>query len=361
MSLCISKVSSQPRNSFVPLCLLTRDYTGQRKTQRATIDKNNRAASQFDKKAPFEKAKEIPINQQKILTFREYKSKFNMFNESSLDADSREKKPIERTSRFETKELPSRRTYEKKITTPNEDFTGRKYLRTPTGNVYEGSFLNGRFEGRGVMKYADGSKYDGEWVKGKRDGYGVFTLANGKEYEGEWFRDYQDGKVTVRFTSGDVLTGLCRKDKLYGKGVIEYANGDRFEGMFEHGAKHGEGVLVFADGRRQEGYWRKGKYRGPVTKKEKDDSAVGKTSAKTEAVKNVAGTTSTTISAASDSDANVERDSTTTAASSSESSAADSNDAATEVAAELKSVGRKVRAASRVPNKYAGKVRVIPE
>ena len=36
----------------------------------------------------------------------------------------------------------------------------------PSGNKYEGNFINDKFEGRGVLTFADGDKFEGEWKNG---------------------------------------------------------------------------------------------------------------------------------------------------------------------------------------------------
>ena len=44
---------------------------------------------------------------------------------------------------------------------------------SPNGDVYEGTFKNGKFNGQGVLTCSDGSSYTGEWVNDLQQGYGI--------------------------------------------------------------------------------------------------------------------------------------------------------------------------------------------
>jgi radial spoke head protein 1 len=48
--------------------------------------------------------------------------------------------------------------------TTSRGYTGKAQASYPTGDIYDGDFLDGIREGRGKYMYAsNGDKYDGEW------------------------------------------------------------------------------------------------------------------------------------------------------------------------------------------------------
>lgn len=60
----------------------------------------------------------------------------------------------------------------------------------PTGDIYDGEWLNDKKKGFGTYTYVDGDKYEGSWDNDKKNGQGVFTFANGQIYHnGLWVDD----------------------------------------------------------------------------------------------------------------------------------------------------------------------------
>ena len=58
------------------------------------------------------------------------------------------------------------------------------------GDVYEGSYVQGRRQGHGKYTWANGDIYVGNWVNSKRSGQGKKTYKeSGKVEEGEWKDD----------------------------------------------------------------------------------------------------------------------------------------------------------------------------
>jgi hypothetical protein len=48
--------------------------------------------------------------------------------------------------------------------------------------------------GRGVYEWPSGNRYEGEWLDGKTNGFGVKVWGNGDRYEGEWLNDNRHGR-----------------------------------------------------------------------------------------------------------------------------------------------------------------------
>ena len=94
------------------------------------------------------------------------------------------------------------------------------------GQKYVGEFQDGNFHGRGTFTWADGGKYIGEFQDGKFHGRGTFTWAHGGKYIGE----YKDGKRN-------------------GQGTLTYANGEKYEGEYKDDLRNGQGTSTFPDGR----------------------------------------------------------------------------------------------------------------
>ncbi|OLQ10977.1 Phosphatidylinositol 4-phosphate 5-kinase 9 [Symbiodinium microadriaticum] len=59
------------------------------------------------------------------------------------------------------------------------DLQGRARCTFPSGNVYEGQYVDGEMHGYGTFKYADGSVFVGEFHNGWREGKGTFTHVSG--------------------------------------------------------------------------------------------------------------------------------------------------------------------------------------
>ncbi|KAH7479840.1 hypothetical protein KRP22_010125 [Phytophthora ramorum] len=109
-----------------------------------------------------------------------------------------------------------------------------------SGEVYEGSWVNGRRSGNGVTTLRDGSVYRGEWRNGRRNGFGVFDDARTRaHYDGKWVGGVRCGR------------GVCR-----------YANGCLYEGDWQDDARHGAGRYTFTDSSCYDGAWLNDKFCG---------------------------------------------------------------------------------------------------
>ena len=46
----------------------------------------------------------------------------------------------------------------------------------------------------GTLRYANGDIYEGSFKEGKRHGQGALTFTDGDDYTGAWFDDMQQGR-----------------------------------------------------------------------------------------------------------------------------------------------------------------------
>ena len=85
----------------------------------------------------------------------------------------------------------------------------------PSGNIYEGLYLNDKRTGFGRLIWSDGAYYMGEWQLDKRSGTGCFFHANGTAQEGQWEdgklleEDFPDDDVDEVHIQGDEDDYLC--------------------------------------------------------------------------------------------------------------------------------------------------------
>ena len=55
------------------------------------------------------------------------------------------------------------------------------------GNIYKGEFLNNQPSGKGEIEWFNGDTYKGKWLNGKQNGYGTFfKMETGIIWSGEW-------------------------------------------------------------------------------------------------------------------------------------------------------------------------------
>ena len=135
-----------------------------------------------------------------------------------------------------------------------------------SGNVYEGSFENGKRHGSGKMSYTNGDVYTGSWLSDIRSGKGFYTYAGGDTYDGY----YQGGKMHGKGTyvwgkgkwAGDRYVGDWVNGVRTGKGKITYANGTTYDGDWIDNKRTGNGVYVHPDGHTYVGQFKDGYMHG---------------------------------------------------------------------------------------------------
>ena len=117
----------------------------------------------------------------------------------------------------------------------SREYAGKGTAYYPTGDIYEGDFLDGIREGRGKYSYGSNQdKYDGEWKQNLKHGIGKM-IYNGKgEYNGYW-----------------------ENGRRHGEGVFTYPNGDIYSGWWKFGEKEGTGTYLYkASGMKIYGQWK---------------------------------------------------------------------------------------------------------
>ena len=80
----------------------------------------------------------------------------------------------------------------------------------PSGDVYEGDWVDGKQHGKGTYTSSDGNVYEGDWVDDKQHGKGTYTWPDGNVYEGDWMDGKHTGKgkrtwPSVAMYEGDVV------------------------------------------------------------------------------------------------------------------------------------------------------------
>jgi hypothetical protein len=88
---------------------------------------------------------------------------------------------------------------------------GSGKYRFPSGNVYEGSFVNFQPDGNGKWYFANGEKYFGAVKNGLKNGKGTYYFKNGWTFSGTYVKDMEyngtyktDKGLTVKVVSGKV-------------------------------------------------------------------------------------------------------------------------------------------------------------
>ena len=106
--------------------------------------------------------------------------------------------------------------------TDSEEISGVQTFEN--GDVYTGSFLDGKKHGQGILETRSKRIYDGGWENDVPHGLGVNTFPNGKIYRGEyklgrpygngqWI--YSDGKTySGTWIKGEFVNANNKKDTL---------------------------------------------------------------------------------------------------------------------------------------------------
>ncbi|CAM9115659.1 unnamed protein product, partial [Ectocarpus fasciculatus] len=174
-----------------------------------------------------------------------------------------------------------------------ENIQGHYLCRLPSGDVYEGNFIDEHFFGPGKMKFTDGTEYEGEWHLGRISGYGMLrkphlkwtyegTLDDnqrngdginvwddGAVYVGEWKGDIMEGRGIYVSRLRDVYKGEFQNSVFEGKGECLYNNGGHYRGSFSKGFRHGEGHFIDNQGTEFLGMFVADKKHGDFTVKRK--------------------------------------------------------------------------------------------
>lgn len=108
---------------------------------------------------------------------------------------------------------------------------------------YAGGCKDGLAEGYGEASGA--AEYKGGFRAGRKHGRGVKTWPTGDRYEGDFIDDRKDGVGTYAWGprsawAGEKYSGNYRNDRRHGFGVYEWPGGDRYAGPWGNDAITGQ-------------------------------------------------------------------------------------------------------------------------
>lgn len=126
-------------------------------------------------------------------------------------------------------------------------------LTKPNGDVYTGTFTDGKLEGKGTLKTASGNSYDGNFAGGQPSGSGTMKYANGSTYTGSWADGQRSGSGTVNYANGDQFSGSFAADLRDGSGTYTWANGTTYRGTWKAGEARKGGTYSYTDAGVKEG------------------------------------------------------------------------------------------------------------
>lgn len=125
-----------------------------------------------------------------------------------------------------------------------------------------------KYDGQGTANYINGDVYTGTFVQGRRTGKGKYAFVNGDAYEGHYQENRKHGLGKMTFagngtgeeesTRGGVYHGQFHNRLRHGQGAFTYLNGDVYRGSWADGQKHGQGTYEYVqDGGKLIGEWKK--------------------------------------------------------------------------------------------------------
>ena len=104
-------------------------------------------------------------------------------------------------------------------------------LTKPNGDVYTGTFTDGKLEGKGTLKTASGNSYDGNFAGGQRSGSGTVNYANGDQFSGSFAADLRDGSGTYTWANGTTYRGTWKAGEARKGGTYSYTDAGVKEGL----------------------------------------------------------------------------------------------------------------------------------
>ncbi len=113
--------------------------------------------------------------------------------------------------------------------------------------TYEGDWENGAINGRGKKTWDSGDVFEGTFVDGQLSGEAHCNFSDGSSYDGEYENDQINGHGTLTMENGDVYEGDFRENTFFGKGKYTYADGNFFDGEWEDGAWRGSGTYTTSE------------------------------------------------------------------------------------------------------------------
>ncbi|MBB1073988.1 hypothetical protein HUU62_06120 [Rhodoferax sp. 4810] len=140
--------------------------------------------------------------------------------------------------------------------------TGTARVHFANGNDYEGSVLNGVPQGQGRIRYVSGDTFEGQFKAGEPDQKGLYVWKNGQSYDGQWQNARPNGQGKLKFATGNQYEGSVVNGMPNGAGRMVFATGEIYTGQFVNGEPDGEGAFVWPSGDQYTGQWKAGKKHG---------------------------------------------------------------------------------------------------
>lgn len=97
----------------------------------------------------------------------------------------------------------------------------------------------------GIQTFENGDIYTGSFLDGKKDGHGLLTTRSKRTYDGGWANDVP-----------------------HGFGVNTFPNGKIYKGEYKLGRPYGNGQWIYSDGKTYSGTWVKGEFINENNKKD---------------------------------------------------------------------------------------------
>ncbi|GJQ83371.1 hypothetical protein Trydic_g18153 [Trypoxylus dichotomus] len=137
----------------------------------------------------------------------------------------------------------------------------RHAVFAPPKDKYVGQWRDNIKSGKGYLLSRSGQLYEGDWERGYRHGFGVLGVKNDKDvvlllYKGEWKNGRMHGIGARHYPDGSYYLGNWKNSKRHGYGQMWYANGSFYDGFWVKDKKEGWGMFVRPDGNRYEGSWK---------------------------------------------------------------------------------------------------------
>ncbi|MCB9251388.1 MAG: hypothetical protein H6605_02920 [Flavobacteriales bacterium] len=141
---------------------------------------------------------------------------------------------------------------------------GKGYFRDQENNWYKGDFKYGYFWGKGELNVKGRYTYSGDMVMSRRQGTGTckYTLPSGELYEGRWLEDQMNGLGKYSVGKNFYYYGHMENNLFNGHGKVVTQEG-WMEGSFKDGLPHGNiKQYIKKDNVYLEGKWINGKKEG---------------------------------------------------------------------------------------------------
>jgi len=149
-------------------------------------------------------------------------------------------------------------------------FSGSATAKYPNGDVFQGTFLDGKRHGPGTYTYAttreDGKAtiFEGTYDQNQRTGLGKTVFADGSMYTGHFSNGQRHGEGTMIYGNKDVYSGSWTKGKKDGFGYYVFAGSKYFfQGTWKDGT-FVSGKWVLSRDKYYEGHFKKSKPSGPA-------------------------------------------------------------------------------------------------